>query len=177
MTRKKNSTAVAETPKKNGRPLLIPTPERFQELADAYFIECDVKKIPYTITGLAVFCGTYRQRLAEYEKREEFRDVVKRAKARVEESVEIRALIARNPAGAIFVLKNLGWSDKQEVEHTGDREFTFIVQGLYGQPGDIPLPAGAVIVQPGNGDSGGRAAALAAGKDKGNGDGDGNGNR
>lgn len=52
-------------------------------------------------------------------------------------------------------------------------EVTVVIQGLYGQPGDIPLPAGAVIVQPGNGN--GRTAAIAAGRDDGNGNGNGNG--
>ena len=50
-------------------------------------------------------------------------------------------------------------------------EVTVIIQGLYGQPGDIPLPAGAVLVKPANGGS--RLAALTTGGDDGNGNGSG----
>ncbi len=45
--------------------------------------------------------------------------VVERAKTRVEHFLEELLLTARNPVGAIFALKNHGWSDRQQVEVSG----------------------------------------------------------
>ena len=50
--------------------------------------------------------------------REEFSDSVKRAKLVIENQYE-RKLDCAKPAGAIVALKNMGWSDRQEVEFKG----------------------------------------------------------
>ena len=147
-----------------GRPLAIPTPEEFERRARAYFDECETNKKPKCITGLAVACGIWRRKIYEYMKRPAFSDSIKKALAECEQEAEIIALTARNPAGAIFVLKNYGWADKSEVDHRGQQpaSTTIIIQGLYGQPGDVPLPKNTVLVQRnaiakagGNGDNGG----------------------
>jgi hypothetical protein len=102
-----------------GRPRIIESPEELESLADAFFRLCEATEKPTTITGLALALGlSSRQALMDYEKRPEFLDVVKKAKARVEAAYEGR-LWAGQPAGAIFALKNMGWSDKQEIEHKG----------------------------------------------------------
>ncbi len=62
-----------------------------------------------------------RQSLINYEGySEEFFDAIKRAKLRVEVYCEER-LVENNPSGAIFALKNFGWSDKQEFDHKIER--------------------------------------------------------
>lgn len=102
-----------------GRPLNIPTVEDFEARADAYLSEREQSGAPVTITGLALAVGlASRKSLLEYEDKPEFSNAVKRAKARVEAAYEGR-LWAQAPAGAIFALKNLGWSDKQEIAHSG----------------------------------------------------------
>ena len=40
---------------------------------------------------------------------------VKRAKAKCEAYAEKQAFISRNPAGSIFLLKNYGWTDRQDI--------------------------------------------------------------
>ncbi len=50
--------------------------------------------------------------------RKEFRDSVKRAKLLIENQQE-RKLDRDKPAGAIFALKNMSWSDRREVEFKG----------------------------------------------------------
>ena len=50
--------------------------------------------------------------------RPEFHDSVNRAKLLIENQYE-RKLDRDKPAGAIFVLKNMGWSDRQELELKG----------------------------------------------------------
>ena len=60
-----------------------------------------------------------RQSLYDYGKREGVSYPVKRARLLVEAEYE-RRLSGNNVAGAIFALKNHGWSDKHELRHSGD---------------------------------------------------------
>ena len=53
----------------------------------------------------------------DYEKREGFSHSVKRARMLVEAEYE-RRLHGNNVGGAIFALKNHGWSDRQEHAHS-----------------------------------------------------------
>lgn len=99
-----------------GRPPMYETPEQMQAAIDAYLSspECD-----YTITGLALelgFCS--RQSFYDYEEKEEFTYTVKKARLHIERAYE-QKLSGKEVGGAIFALKNLGWKDKNEVEHTG----------------------------------------------------------
>ncbi|MFE7720107.1 terminase small subunit [Nocardia rhizosphaerihabitans] len=86
--------------------------------------------VPYTITGLARACGTTRDVILDYESGKyddkddtdpqghRFSYVVKDAKLRVQENVELMSLQGAG-AGAIFWLKNnAGWRDRQELDHT-----------------------------------------------------------
>ena len=106
---------------KVGRPLKFKSVEELQEKIDAYFVQCDKDKEPYTITGLALALDTSRETLMNYEKKEEFFDTVKKGKLRVEHDYEI-ALRKNGRAGEIFGLKNFGWKDKteQSVDLTTD---------------------------------------------------------
>jgi len=98
-----------------GRPRIVKSPKKFEELTEEYFAEEDAP----TITGLALYLGfADRQSLYDYQKREEFSGIVKRARLRVEHAYEKR-LGASNPTGAIFALKQMGWSDSRKIEHTG----------------------------------------------------------
>lgn len=107
------------TEKKNGRPPLYDTPEELEAACNAYFMGCDVREEPYTVTGLALDLGfSSRQSLDDTSKRDGFSDVVKRAKLLVEKGYEMR-LHGNNPTGAIFSLKNMGWKDEQRREISG----------------------------------------------------------
>lgn len=72
-----------------------------------------------SITGLALFLGfESRQSVYDYEKKnDDFSYTIKRARLRVEASYE-QFLLTKAATGAIFALKNFGWADKQEVDHT-----------------------------------------------------------
>lgn len=107
---------------KGGRPLKFKTPEELQERGSAYFTLCKEKGVPLTITGLANFLDTSRETLINYENRDEFFDTIKRLKQTVEEYAETQLFLGKNAAGPIFALKNFGWSDKQEIDHTSKGE-------------------------------------------------------
>lgn len=71
-----------------------------------------------TVTGLALFLGfESRQSVYDYEKNGEFSYIIKRARLFVEHGYE-KALRNDKCTGAIFALKNMGWTDKQEIDHT-----------------------------------------------------------
>lgn len=74
-----------------------------------------------TVTGLALFLGfADKSSLYDYRRHEnhEFSHCIKRALLVIENHYENR-LNYQSPTGAIFALKNMNWSDKSEVEHTG----------------------------------------------------------
>lgn len=69
-----------------------------------------------TITGLTLYLGfESRQSFYDYEKMPEFSYIVKRARLFIEREYE-EQLQHGNTTGAIFALKNMGWTDKIEQE-------------------------------------------------------------
>lgn len=101
--------------RKVGRPLKIETPEQMENILNEYFKTTDENKI--TITGICLALGLDKSTFYDYEKREEYKDIVKQARMIVENSYEI-SLRENGRTGDIFALKNFGWRDK--VEFTGD---------------------------------------------------------
>lgn len=72
---------------------------------------------PITVTGLAYFLGfESRQSFYDYEKREGFSYIIKKARLKVESEYE-KKLSSNSPTGSIFALKNMGWKDSQEIKH------------------------------------------------------------
>jgi hypothetical protein len=70
-----------------------------------------------TITGLVLHCGfADRASFYDYEKKPKFTHTIKRARTFIEKEYE-EQLNTGNVAGAIFALKNFGWTDKQEYIH------------------------------------------------------------
>lgn len=103
-----------------GRPLIFETPAALEEAIDGY-IATELKP---TLSGLAYHLGIDRQTLYNYKDRAEFFDILKKATDFVEFKYEQRLIYENNPTGVIFALKNMGWSDKQEIktEHSGTIE-------------------------------------------------------
>lgn len=101
-----------------GRPRKIQSPTEFDHLVDEYVSQQQEEERPITWTGMALHLGFYgRDELDNYADYDGFSGSVKRAKAIVQQTYEER-MHGNNPTGAIFVLKNMGWSDRQEIEST-----------------------------------------------------------
>jgi len=99
------------------RPRLINSPDEMLEKGYAYFDECKDKGNPILITGLALALGlSGREALSEYGRREEFSVAVKELKSICENYAENKLFSGNNPTGAIFALKNYGWTDKHDVD-------------------------------------------------------------
>ena len=94
---------------KNGRPPMYDDPNKLEKKINDYFKQEDEK---FTITGLCLFCGfESRQSFYEYENKEGFTYIIKRARMLIENMYEQR-LQTNAPTGAIFALKNMGWEDR-----------------------------------------------------------------
>jgi hypothetical protein len=141
-----------------GRPPTFETPEQLIKECEEYFTyirgEKEIKKgkrknektgeeeefeyedwvrypEPATVTGLTLYIGfSDRSSLDDYEKKEEFSHIIKKARKLVEYGYEMRLHGDKN-TGAIFALKNMGWKDKQELEHTGDMNINWNEQKTY----------------------------------------------
>lgn len=115
-------------PKYNGKGV-PPPPERIKVKV------WDRDPEPPTITGLTLHLGfAARQSLLDYMDRgDEFSDMVKRAKTRVEHGYEM-GLFGQSPTGAIFALKNMGWADKQDVKHSGELKIDKLTVELISSP-------------------------------------------
>lgn len=116
-----------------GRPAVYDDPQKLAEAIEDYFnpmtykeentkqgvIKTEAGRQPrekVTISGLCYHLGfESRQSFYDYEERQEFSYVVKRARLRVEMSYEQR-LQENACTGSIFALKNMGWKDKSEVD-------------------------------------------------------------
>jgi predicted transcriptional regulator len=105
---------------KGGRPLKYKTAKELQKAVDEYF-ESD---LPKGISNLALALGFEdRQSLYDYEKRPAFSCIIKKARLRVEANYEsLLPYTNVSTTGIIFALKNMGWSEKQEIKISGGDE-------------------------------------------------------
>lgn len=103
-----------------GRPLKFQSVEELQTQIDAYFKQRADMHLPFTVSGLALWLDTTRETLMDYQARDKFSDTIKRAKLRCADYAETEMYLGKSPAGPIFALKNFGWTDKKEVESSGD---------------------------------------------------------
>lgn len=74
------------------------------------------------MAGLAVSLGIDRQTLYNYKNTDEFFDTIKKARDVIEQAWEEHAFLKGN-AGSIFVMKNYGYTDKQEVAVSPSENF------------------------------------------------------
>lgn len=132
--------------KKTGRPAAFDDPVEFEKKVDEYFDWCDAQtqiitgekgqikviRKPYTVSGLALFLDVDRKTLFNYEDKEAFFPAIKKAKLRIENWLEERALTGEvQPISAIFNLKNnFGWTDKQELGITGETTLHADISGI-----------------------------------------------
>lgn len=113
-----------------GRPPKFKTPKEMDKAVDDYFNggcrKVNGQPCP-TVTDLVLYLGFCdRSAFYAYEKKKEFKHTIKRARALISREYE-QMLHKQTCTGAIFALKNLGWSDKREIEHIGQEAKIVIV--------------------------------------------------
>ena len=106
-----------------GRKPKYSTPEDMQVMIDLWVADCQANEKMMTLPNLCLALGfSSRQSLADYQDKvvgdkgeTPFADTIKNARLLVEENTLQRA-VKSNGAGAIFYLKNLGYTDRQIVQ-------------------------------------------------------------
>lgn len=119
--------------RKVGRPLKFESPNELLAAINGYFASVPFKH--YTVTGLALVVGS-KQTLADYQDRDDYKAFVIQAKLIVEHSYEMSLRTDEKPVGAIFGLKNFGWSDKLNLDHGGKVEIITIIDDIPSDPDD-----------------------------------------
>jgi hypothetical protein len=100
-----------------GRPEKFIDPEEMEKRGMEYIEDCRTNKKPITITGLCIHLDTTRDTLLDYQRKKQFSDTIKRLKLYAENYAEeyLYNPNGRAVVGAIFALKNFGWTDKLEI--------------------------------------------------------------
>lgn len=109
MTKTKQSNA--------GRPRSIQSVEELNKRINNYKKYLEDTGNPPTIAGLAYYTKLDRQTIYNYMKRDEYFDTIKEFRDWILMTYEERAMTNSQASGVIFLLKNYGYSDKQEIEH------------------------------------------------------------
>ncbi len=101
-----------------GRPPLFKNKEELELKLDEYKQYLVESGKPPTIAGLAYYTGIDRQTIYNYSEKDEFFGTIKEFRSFVMMNYEELAIDKGN-GGIVFLLKNYGYTDKQEVEHSG----------------------------------------------------------
>lgn len=105
--------------------------DRLSEKIDDYFASIyddEEKKFkePPTIVGLTLHIGfSSKDTLYNYKDIPEFSYLIKRGISLVEKWHEIKAAYGDKCVGNIFVLKNMGWKDKSEVDNNTNMQINW----------------------------------------------------
>lgn len=104
------------------RPAKCGDAKSLQKKIDSYFDKCDADKVQPTISGLTYHMG-YEDRQSFYDLKHnpKFSCVIKKSLTKLASRWE--ALLGRgcNNGGAMFWLKNHGWSDHLDITSGGDK--------------------------------------------------------
>lgn len=101
-------------------------PEDLKIAFDKYFKK--TKEEELTLSGLALIFGS-KQSMSNYltkDKYKEYHKFVREAKLKVENSYE-KTLRKYGKSGDIFALKNMGWTDRQELTGKGGKPIPFMI--------------------------------------------------
>ena len=99
------------------------TPDQIREKCTSYVarIRANEKGFSPTVNGLAIHIGMSKRALHDYRERDGYAEVLREVIHELEAWWEAR-LASANATGAIFWLKNFGWTDKTQTEISGSLE-------------------------------------------------------
>lgn len=109
-----------------GRPPEFETPEQLQIIVDKYLDHCKSTPEKPTIAGLAYYTGLDRKTIYNYEKKDEFFHIIKKARDFILYRLEV-LMCDEGKAGQIFTAKQYGYVDKQDMNIGGQAETPLIV--------------------------------------------------
>ena len=101
------------------RPRIYQNPDDLEKAVDQYIEHCTETEKKPSVTGATMFLGfADKTTLYDYMGREGFTHSIKRVLTFIENAHE-ENLFGNSVAGSIFALKNMGWTDRQEIAHEG----------------------------------------------------------
>lgn len=129
-----NNNLKLKEKNKGGRPLLFKDEAELQVKIDEYINVCKENQIDFitkegkvikiskplipTIAGLAYHLGTDRHTIYNYEEKDEYFHTIKKIRNYILSQIETKLVNTDgNTAGTIFISKNYGYTDRQEIEH------------------------------------------------------------
>jgi hypothetical protein len=133
---------------RGGRPLKFATPQILQEKINAYFEKCKGTMLektsgkdyvvtveePPTLAGLAYFLDCDSETITNYEERDGFFEVVRRAKEYIQWKQQVGGLVGQLDAGLVKFAaeRQFGWKSlsKIEVESKSDQAVNEILSKL-----------------------------------------------
>ena len=110
-----------------GRPRAFKSVEDLEQKFETYKDYLKTNDKPPTIAGLAYYLGCDRQTIYNYEAKDEFFCTIKRFREWVMMNIEENCIIRGN-GGTVFIAKNYGYTDKQEIEHSGEQTFKIDIE-------------------------------------------------
>lgn len=102
------------------RPVKFKNVEELEEKIEEYKAYLDKSGNPPTMAGLAYFIGLDRKSIFNYQRKDQFFPTLKKFRDWIMMNYEEIAIAGKQPSGVIFLLKNYGYTDRQEVEHSGE---------------------------------------------------------
>ena len=108
-----------------GRPPKFKTKEELEKALQEYKDYLLNEDKPPTIAGLAYYTGIDRQTIYNYSEKNEFFGTIKSFRDWVMMTYE-EAALTHSGSGVIFLLKNYGYTDRQEVKHEGKSSITIV---------------------------------------------------
>lgn len=112
--------------------------ERVSKLCEEYFEQLPTLNEPPTVTGLTLYLGfESKTTLYEYAKKIEFANPIKRALLKIEQFHEIATSMGDKCTGNIFILKNFGWKDTSDINHSGEIKGSTIIPITQQQAKDL----------------------------------------
>lgn len=97
-------------------------PVEFNKRIKEYFEKTDSNEI--TRAGLLLYVGVSKRQWDNLAKNKNYRDGCEYAMTKVQEMYENRLTNKAETTGAIFGLKNLGWSDKNDIRAVVDGDLS-----------------------------------------------------
>ena len=97
-----------------GQPPKWESREKLQSDINEYFEYCKDNGRPQTIAGISAYLGISRQTFYNYSYNEEYFDIIKKARWKIIAYLE-EELMIKGSAGQIFVAKQYGYRDTQEI--------------------------------------------------------------
>ncbi len=91
--------------------------DTFSDKADKYFANTDPDE--YTLTGLLLELGISKKTFYKYRDDDNYTDLVEKCQLMIENKYEKALMIKNCCTGALFALKNFGWTDRQETVLSG----------------------------------------------------------